>query len=722
MDALRLVPAAPSAAGSPYLPPEAPLAMPVQSLREGARPGRLAIATGSVAARRAFVFGVALALSGVAAYQMYQVLAVGGVTALEWVILALFVVLFAWIALSFASLLGGLIARITGRITPLEIETGELPSLSTRSALLFPTYNEEPHRLLARVQAICESVAAAGTADRFDVFILSDSTDPDIFVAEEAAFLALRERVAATRIYYRHRVKNDAKKAGNIAEWLQRFGGDYEQMIVLDADSLMTGDTLVRLVATMEANPGVGLVQTFPVMVNATTPFARVQQFAGRLYGPLVAYGLAWWHGADSNYWGHNAVLRTRAFAQSAGLPTLSGPRPIGGHILSHDFVEAALMRRGGWAIVMAPGVPGSYEESPPSLTEYAARDRRWCQGNLQHAGVLPARGLHWVTRLHLAIGIGSYVAAPLWLLFLLTGILISLQAQFIRPEYFPKTFTLYPQWPAQDPVRAAYVFAGTMALLLLPKLLGYLSMLPDRATRRGFGGALRALASMLVEIVISGLIAPVMMLIQSASVLQVVSGRDSGWKAQRRDDGSLPLRATVRRYAWHTAFGLLFALAAYEVSFSLFAWMTPVIVGLILAIPLAQWTANPAAGRSMRRHKLLLTPEESAPPDIMQRANTLATEFGNEDESRHAIERLFAEPALLAAHRAMLPQAVARKRGEIEIALVVGLAKLDECTTLAEASAALTRAETMALLADPRGLDRLAALDRAPSTLRNVR
>ena len=186
----------------------------------------------------------------------------------------------------------------------------------------------------------------------------------------------------------------------------------------------------------------------------------------------------------DSNYWGHNAIIRTRAFAECAGLPALSGPRPIGGHILSHDFVEAALMRRGGWAIHMAPALGGSYEESPPSLTEYAARDRRWCQGNLQHMGVLPARGLHWASRLHLLTGIGAYVAAPLWLLFLFVGILISLQAQFIRPEYFPKTFTLYPQWPAQDPVRAAYVFAGTMALLLAPKLIGYLAMLSDRDAR----------------------------------------------------------------------------------------------------------------------------------------------------------------------------------------------------------------------------------------------
>ena len=305
--------------------------------------------------------------------------------------------------------------------------------------------------------------------------------------------------------------------------------------------------------------------------------------------------------------------------------------------------------------------------------------------------------------------------------MFLFIGILISLQAQFIRPEYFPKAFTLYPQWPAQDPVRAAWVFAGTMALLLAPKLIGYLTMLPDRAARKGFGGGIRAFFSMLAETLISGLIAPIMMLIQSASVTAILSGRDSGWQAQRRDDGTLPLRAVMRRYGWHTAFGFLLALAAYEVSYSLFAWMTPVIVGLILAVPLAQWTANPHTGRRLQRIKLLLTPEESRPPEILQRANALVAEFSSTDQ-RNAVERLFADPALLAAHRAMLPRTRARKPGEVDVARVVAFAKLDDCTSLQQAAALLTRAEMMALLLDPRGLDRLAALDRAPPVLKNVK
>jgi membrane glycosyltransferase len=697
-----------------FLPPEAPLAMPEQSLDAPGDGARGIADAPRTLPRRIFVFGAAAGLSAIGAYEMYLVLAVGGLTALEAVILGLFVILFAWIALSFASTLGGIIALATRQTGTLDIDpAAPLPSIATRTALLLPTYNEAPDRVMSRVLAVHESVAQANAAASFDTFVLSDTTDPDIFIAEEEAYLALRARTGTDRIFYRHRPKNDAKKAGNIAEWVRRFGDAYEQMIVLDADSLMTGDTLVRLVAAMERNPSVGLIQTFPVMINATTPFARMQQFAGRLYGPLIAYGLAWWHGPDGNYWGHNAVLRTRAFAACGGLPTLKGPRPIGGHILSHDFVEAALMRRGGWAIRMAPAVGGSFEEAPPSLTEYAARDRRWCQGNLQHAGVLPARGLHWLSRLHLVTGIGSYLAAPLWLSFLLIGILISLQAQFIRPEYFPRTFTLYPQWPAQDPVRAAYVFAGTMALLLAPKFLSYLVVLFDRAGRRGFGGALRAFLSVLWEIVMSGLIAPVMMLIQSASVAGILMGRDSGWKTQRRDDGRLPLRDVVRRYGTHTVFGLLLALAAYEVSVSLFAWMTPVIVGLLLAIPLAHWSASPAAGRRLRRAGLLLVPEEAQPPRILSRANELVATFRRNGGSRGALMRLFADPALVKAHRASLPTASPRRRGDIDPALVIGIAKLEDCTTLSQADDTLSPQEKMAVLGVPRGLDRLAALER---------
>ncbi len=320
--------------------------------------------------------------------------------------------------------------------------------------------------------------ARSARSDAFDVFILSDTTDPEVWIAEEAGFLALRERTGGQRrIFYRRRPKNTARKSGNIAEWVRRFGGAYQQFLILDADSLMTGETLVRLVGAMERHADVGLIQTLPIITGATTLFARMQQFAGRVYGPLIAHGIAWWHGAEGNYWGHNALIRTRAFAECAGLPELHGRKPFGGPIMSHDFVEAALMRRGGWAVHMVPGVRGSYEEVPPTLTDLAVRDRRWCQGNLQHAAVLPTRGLYPISRLHLLTGIGSYITAPLWLLFILTGILIAVQARFVQPDYFPAGKSLFPQWPVIDPVRAMWMFVGTMALLLVPKLLGCIAI-----------------------------------------------------------------------------------------------------------------------------------------------------------------------------------------------------------------------------------------------------
>ena len=337
---------------------------------------------------------------------------------------------------------------------------------------------------------------------------------------------------------------------------MTRFGGAYEHMIVLDADSLMEGDTIVRLAAAMEGHPKVGLIQTLPQLLNGNTMFARLQQFAGRVYGPSIARGIAWWHGAESNYWGHNAIIRIRAFADHAGLPLLKGGKPFGGHILSHDFIEAALMRRAGWGVHMVPQLGGSYEECPPTLTDYAIRDRRWCQGNLQHAAVVPARGLHWVSRLHLMQGIGSYITAPMWLLFLLIGILISLQSQFIPPDYFPRGATLFPQWPMQDPVRAAYVFGGTMALLVMPKLFGWFGMLVHRRDRLGMGGALRGLVSVVIEVLVSALIAPVMMLMQSRSVMEILLGRDAGWSAQRRDDGNFARGEFARAYAFPTMLG----------------------------------------------------------------------------------------------------------------------------------------------------------------------
>jgi membrane glycosyltransferase len=703
-----------SPAGHAALPPESPLAMPVQSLRAAPkRNGRPKTSPRSIGLRRLYIIGGTLALTAAAANEMYRALSVGGLTPLELLVLLLFVALFAWIAFAFVSALAGFVSLLRGGGLGLGIaREGELPALTTRTALLMPTYNETPARVMAGLQAIYESVAATGRLAHFDTFILSDTTDPEIWLAEEAAFLALRERTGGhAHIFYRRRAKNIERKAGNIAEWVRRFGGAYQQMLILDADSVMTGDAIVRLAGAMESHPTVGLIQTLPIIVNGTSLFARMQQFAGRIYGPLIAHGIAWWHGSEGNYWGHNAIIRTRAFAGEAGLPHLRGRKPFGGHVMSHDFVEAALLRRGGWGVHMVPALAGSYEEGPPSLSDVLVRDRRWCQGNLQHAAVLPGRGLHWISRLHLLTGIGSYVTAPMWLMFLVIGVMISLQARFIPPDYFPSGPSLFPQWPVQDPVRSMWVFIGTMGILLAPKLLSWMALLADRATRRSCGGMIRIFLGIIVETIVGGLIAPVTMLSQSAAVAAILAGSDSGWRPQRRDDGDIPFGEILRGYAATTVFGLILGIASYLVAPSLLLWMSPVVLGLSLAIPLAAVTSRADVGRAIRRAGMLRIPEEREPPEVLARARQLYEELRRSDETpADGLRRFMEDPRLLAAHRAMLPPP--RRRGDpLDPVLLVGMAKLGEAETLSEATAALTRAELAAVLGNTGGIDRLAAL-----------
>jgi membrane glycosyltransferase len=689
------------------LPDEAPLDMPTQSLRAAPRPApRPASAPRGMMLRRLVVIGGALVLTIAGAQEMYDVFAVNGLTALAVFMLALFLALFAWIALSFTSALAGFISLLGGGGR--RLGTGPdapLPMLTTRTALLMPTYNEQPSRILAGLQAIDDSVRATGASAAFDVFILSDTTDPDIWIAEEAGFLALRERTGGEgRIFYRRRPKNTARKAGNIAEWVRRFGGAYQQFLILDADSLMSGDTLVRLAGAMERHPDVGLIQTLPIITGATTLFARMQQFAGRVYGPLIAHGIAWWHGAEGNYWGHNAIIRTRAFAEQAGLPELPGRKPFGGPIMSHDFVEAALMRRGGWAVHMVPGVRGSYEEVPPTLTDLSVRDRRWCQGNLQHAAVLPTRGLYAISRLHLLTGIGSYITAPMWLLFILTGILIAVQARFVQPDYFPEGKSLFPQWPVIDPVRAMWMFVGTMGLLLVPKLLGCLAVVVHGHERRGFGGTLRLVAGMLLETLIAGLMAPVVMLTQSIDVVAILFGRDSGWNAQRRDDGGISAREVWRLYRRHTLLGVALGVAAWMVSLSLALWMLPVVVGLALAIPLALLTGRPWSFAG-----LLRTPEDAEPPEVVARAASLQREWLS--LAQPGVAQLLRDPRLFQAHAAMLPPPRRRRGAPIDAAVALGRAKLEEAETLDDALSALSPSELAAVLGDAPALRRLSEL-----------
>ena len=675
-----------------YLPPESPLDVAPGRLSKASEASRVQI--GALSWRRVFVLVATAALTVGGVREMYDVVDIGGVTALEWAMLAFFVALFGWVAFSFLSAFAGFVVTLTGARAGLDIDqTAPLPALRSRTAMLLPAYNEDPHAVTARWRAMLESVAACGAAHRFDWYLLSDTTDPDIWIDEEAAFEALRADFSEG-VFYRHRADNFARKSGNIAEWMARFGAAYDHMIILDADSLMSGEAIVRLAHAMETRPEAALIQTAPVVVNARSLFGRIQQFAGSVYGPMVIAGNAWWQGPDGNYWGHNAIIRVRAFADEAGLPELRGRKPFGGHILSHDFVEAAFMRRAGWAVYAAPRLSGSYEEAPPSLIDFAARDRRWCQGNMQHMAILPARGLRWISRLHMAVGVGAYVTAPMWFVFLILGLLISLQAAFVRPEYFTKGFSLFPAWPQQDPVLAAWVFGGTMGLLIVPKAMAYVTLLFSRAERGAYRGMIRVFAGLVVETALAALIAPAMMVFQARAVTEILLGRDAGWQVQRRDDGAVARGEVARKLIAPTLVGVGMTLAAYSISVPLLLWMSPVAIGLLLCIPVGLLTSM-----RLKRPGIFATPEDITPPPVIARAAELTR--APRGPSGEALRRLRDDASLRASHFADIPSARLKKGGKIDVQLATARAKIDASETFADAIAWLDKRETRALLGD---------------------
>ncbi len=685
----------------PAMPEESPLQMPTQSLshfdpaterRKPIHPLRAPLLA------RLATFGGGLALTIWGGYEMYRVIDVGGITLLKWLLLILFLANFSWIALSFAAGVVGFVHLLVNRPKQPELPT----ALATRSAVIMPIYNEAPSRVFGALQAIFEDVAATGLGAHFDWFLLSDTTDPDIWIAEERAFLALRAQLGEdARVFYRHRPKNTARKAGNVGDFVSRWGGAYEHMVVLDADSLMTGHAIVVLAAAMEADPDAGIIQTLPLIVNRNTLFARVQQFAARIYGPVIADGLSLWMGRDGNYWGHNAIIRTAAFAAHCGLPHLKGRPPFGGHILSHDFVEAALMRRAGYSVYMLPSLAGSYEESPPSLIDVAARDRRWCQGNLQHLRVLPAKGLHPATRQHFTTGIMAYVSSPLWLAQLLIGILLVLQASYIRPEYFSKDFTLVPTWPQFDAERSLELFLVTMAVLLAPKLFGLILALFDGPARRGAGGAIRLILSTLFEVLMSALLAPIMMMIHAGHVLHILFGFDTGWEPQRRDDGSIAFKAIMRRHRDHVILGFVTLIAGLLISPSLVAWMSPTIAGLILAIFLSWASGQKSIGLALKKAGLLVTPEEHDVPPVALRANLLSQSLAEQGFDADGLRAIYADPGFRAAHEKFLPPAPHRVRGDILPERAMAEAKLNDALTIDDAIKWLHPKERMVLLHD---------------------
>lgn len=706
--AVAVNPLRPSSASLPpassAMPPPSALEMPVQDLRRAPTVDTAAQSSWHTWPARVLAFGGAAAITTYGVVEMLNVVRFSNMTALQGVMMAFFAVTLLWIAFAAASGIAGVLHWRPRR------NPGPLPAC--RVALLMPVYNEDPVRTGAALQAMAEALQAAAAAQLFEIVIVSDSTQADAWIAESAAVVRLRAALSQVMpVYYRRRWHNTGRKVGNIEDFVKRWGGRYDYMIVLDADSLMSAETLLELVHRMQSDPQLALLQTVPRLCGQETLFARMQQFASRVYGAVIARGVAAWSGDDGNYWGHNAIIRLRAFAQACGLPQLQGRKPFGGHVLSHDFVEAALLRRDGWKVCMAPDLDGSWEDGPPGLIEVAVRDRRWAQGNFQHLKIIGTRGLSWVNRCHLLIGIMSYLASPLWLVLILVGFALTLQATLIRPEYFTHAFQLFPTWPVFDAARMISLFFFSMLVLLVPKALGLAAALCTR-TRRGCGGALPLLGSALLELLLSALYAPVMMLIQTHHVIHIFTGSDSDWVTQRRQAEVIGWRDAWHFHWRHTAVGLLIATIAFFLSPTLLAWLSPAIAGLVLAIPLSKASAGVRVGRWLARMGLLRTPEETQPPDIMSRRDALVrmAEPLQSDGLRHLAQH---RSARLAHSEINLPRPH-EGRGHPNPHRLTAIRKLADAESLHEVLSWLTAPERIEVAADPALLERLAALSQS--------
>lgn len=691
------------------MPPLEPLTAPVQDLRRAPARRREQIEWRVLSSRLA-AFGGAAAMAAYGAYEMVRVVEAGGVTILEGIMTALFVVTFAWISFAAASALVGFLLpqpRRSWRFRP--------EKLRSLTALVAPIYHEDPSRLTAALEVMAHGLARQGHGDAFEIVVLSDSRTADAWIGETIAMDRLRQSLAGQMaVWYRRRWNNRARKAGNIREFVENWGGRYDHFVVLDADSLMSPDTLVALAAAMETEPRLGILQTFPKLGGGRSVFARAQQFASRVYGPVVASGYAAWQGGDGNFWGHNAIIRTPAFASSCILPDLSGREPLGGPILSHDFVEAALMRRGGWRVEMATDLEGSWEDSPPSLLDAAVRDRRWAQGNLQHLRVIFASGLKWPSRAHLALGVMSYLISPVWLLLIVVGFALALQAEFVRPDYFPQGLQLFPTWPRFDSERMVRLFLLTLGVLFLPKIIGVSLAMATSSFRRACGGGGRLLGGAVSELVLSALFAPIMMLIHSRQICEILLGRDSGWSPQRRD-GQTTWFDAWHAHRLHMAIGVATACFAFYLSPQIFIWLSPTLVGLILAIPLSRLSGSPTVGLALRKCGLLLTPEEESPPAVVRDFHAAWALAPSAPDN--AVKALAENRMLREIHFRWVNPAP-RRRGEPEAAHLTAAHKIEEALSLEEALTWLDTRECVQVAGERALTERLARLGHAcPST-----
>ena len=487
-----------------------------------------------------------------------------------------------------------------------------------RTAIVMPICNENVARVFAGLAATYDSLVRTHEIAQFDFFVLSDSSDPDLRIAEREAWLDICRRLGAFgRIFYRRRQHRIKRKSGNVADFCRRWGKGYEYMVVLDADSVMSGRCLVELMRLMEAHPDAGIIQTAPRAFGRETLYARIQQFATRVYGPLFVTGLHFWQLGESHYWGHNAIIRVAPFMKHCALGRLPGRGALSGEILSHDFVEAALMRRAGWGVWIAYDLPGSYEEMPPNLLDELKRDRRWCLGNLINSRLFFAQGLHPAHRAVFVTGVMAYLSAPLWFLFLVLSTALLAVHVLITPTYFVTPNQLFPLWPEWHPARAIGLFSATATFLFLPKVLA-VTLIAQRGAQH-YGGVARLALSTLAEIVFSMLLAPVRMLFHTQFIVAALLGWKFAWKSPPREDAETTWAEAFRRHGLHTLVGLAWLALVYWLNPAFLGWLLPVAGALAVSIPISVLSSRVSLGRSLREDRLFLIPEESYPPRVLR-------------------------------------------------------------------------------------------------------
>jgi membrane glycosyltransferase len=539
---------------------------------------------------------------------LFEALALAGVDMAARVPLALlFAMTFTWIGVSFWHAVIGFFLMIMRR-DPYTLQAAR-PSDPTlekpgphRTALIMPIYNEDPGAVHAGLAAMASSLLGSGHHNGFEFFVLSDTQNPDLLTEEQAQLARLQKQLGnRLPLHYRHRHNNAGRKAGNIADFCRRWGQCFDFMLVLDADSRMDAASMHRLVARMQADSGLGLIQTVPIPAGQNSVFARVMQFASSLYSPMLATGQAFWQGRAGNYWGHNALIRVSAFTSSCGLPQLPGKPPLGGEILSHDFVEAALMVRAGWGVALDTAMLSSHEEMPANLIDFLARDRRWMQGNLQHLRLLGMTALQPTSRLHFLFGAFAYLSSLAWLGLIAMGLATLIRQPQVAELAHPGLITLN-----------LILLIATLVVLFAPRMLGLLLAIVQRP--QAFGGRLRLLLSALMEAVTGVLLAPIMMLFHARFALEIFSGASAGWSSPPRGERGVGATEALARTGLVALLGLAWLIGAATLTPQYLWWMSPVWLGLLMS-PLIAWVSgNAALGRGLRDYGLLLTPQEATP------------------------------------------------------------------------------------------------------------